>query len=70
MAKRQKKDIGKVKKAHIKQPSRNEIRTQKAQAAKERQALRDKRTNKEQLALLNSKGWKAEKERDRLNVTS
>ena len=69
MAKKQQ-NIGKIKKAHIKQLTKKELKQQKSEAARERQDVRDKRSNKEQLVLLDSKGWKAEKERNRLNATS
>lgn len=53
-----------------KTPSRKGIarayRLEKRKKAEERQARRDSRSNKEQLALLDKNGYRAEKERKKL----
>ena len=51
---------------HGKKATRNVLKNEKAQAAEDRKKLRAKRTDKEQLALLDSKGYKAERKRERL----
>ena len=45
---------------------RNALKKEKRQKAENRKEQRSKRTDKEQLALLDSKGYKAERERARL----
>ena len=59
-------NTGKTRKAHVKQATPGEIRERKRQEAEERQALRDKRTDKDQLAFLDSRGYAAKRERARL----
>ena len=66
MARQQK---SKIVKAHVKQATLREIKERKRQEAEERQDLRNHRTDKEQLAFLDSRGYIATRERDRLNAS-